>query len=137
MVRHISSGSSFEVKFGYSRAVIDGDMVYVSGTTGYDYKTMTLPEGLKAQTENTLENLSRALGDAGCSLSDVLRVRYILPDISDLEAIAPLLADAFAKARPAATMIVAGLIDKQMKIEIEVTARMGASKVFKPERPTI
>jgi len=126
MVKHISSGSSFEKKFGYSRAVIDGDMVYVSGTTGYDYSTMTLPKDVVEQARNTLATISGALEQAGCTLNDVLRVKYYLPDPADFEIIAPLLAKAFEKARPAATMIVAGLIEKEMKIEIEVTARTGA-----------
>ncbi len=127
MVRHISSGSAFEEKFGYSRAVIDGDMVYVSGTTGYDYETMKLPADVGAQTRNTLATIREALEKAGCSLNDVVRVRYYLKDLGDLEAVTPLLGEAFAEAKPAATMIIADLIEPEMKIEIEVTARIGAS----------
>jgi len=127
MVRHIASGSSFEEKFSYSRAVIDGEMVYVSGTTGYDYSSMDLPVGVEEQTRNALVNIARALEDAGCSLSDVVRVRYYLVDRGDIDAVAPLLGAAFAVARPAATMIIAGLIKQDMKIEIEVTARIGAA----------
>ncbi len=127
MVKHISSGSSFEEKFGYCRAVIDGEMVYVSGTTGYDYSTMELPEGVEAQTRNTLVNIAKALDEAGCTLGDVLRVRYYLADRSDIDLVAPLLGAAFAVSRPAATLVIAGLIKEKMKIEIEVTARIGAA----------
>ena len=127
MVKHISSGSSFEEKFGYCRAVIDGEMVYVSGTTGYDYSTMELPGGVEAQTRNTLVNIAKALDEAGCTLGDVLRVRYYLADRSDIDLVAPLLGAAFAVSRPAATLVIAGLIKEKMKIEIEVTARIGAA----------
>ncbi len=126
MVKHISSGSPFEAKIGYSRAVVDQDMVYVSGSTGYDYETMELPKDVAAQTRNTLATISKALGEAGCSLNDVLRVRYYLKDLSDLNAVMPILGVAFEHAMPAATLIVADLIEPEMKIEIEVTARMGA-----------
>ena len=126
MVRHISSGSAFEQKIGYSRAVIDGDMVHVSGCTGYDYGTMELPEDVRDQTRNTLANVRDALGRAGCSINDVVRVRYYVTDRGDVGAIVPLLGAAFAKARPAATMLVTGLMEPEMKIEIEVTARIGA-----------
>ena len=127
MVRHISSGSVFEKNFGYSRAVIDGDMVYVSGTTGYDYSTMELPGSIVEQTKNTLATIAQTLEEAGCSLDDVVRVRYYLKSLSDLDAVTPLLGAAFDNARPAATMIIADLIAEEMKIEIEVTARIGAS----------
>lgn len=126
MVKHISSGAPFEAKIGYSRAVVDQDMVYVSGSTGYDYLTMELPKDVAAQTRNTLATISMALAEAGCSLDDVLRVRYYLKDLGDLNAVMPLLEAAFAKAMPAATLIVADLIEPEMKIEIEVTARVGA-----------
>ncbi len=126
MVKHISSGSPFEAKIGYSRAVIDQDMVYVSGSTGYDYATMDLPKDVAAQTRNTLLTISKALAEAGCSLNDVVRVRYYLKDLGDLDAVMPLLGEAFAQANPAATLIVANLIEPEMKIEIEVTARIGA-----------
>ena len=126
MVRHISSGSPFEKKIGYSRAVVDGDMVYVSGSTGYDYTTMELPEDVAAQTRNTLGTISKALDEAGCSLNDVVRVRYYVKNPGDLEAVIPILGEAFAQAMPAATMIIADLIEPAMKIEIEVTARIGA-----------
>ena len=129
MVRHISSGSPFEAKVSYSRAVVDKDMVYVSGSTGYDYETMSLPGDVREQTRNTLATISRALAEAGCTLNDVVRVRYYLKDLGDLDAVTPLLRDAFIKARPAATLIVADLIENEMKIEIEVTARIGACSI--------
>jgi len=128
MVKHISSGSSFEKAFGYSRAVIDGDMIYVAGTTGYDYEIMALPEDVVEQARNTLATISKTLEDAGSSLNDVVRVRYYLCDVNDLEAVQPLFAAAFDKARPAATLVIAKLIQPEMKIEIEVTARIGAFK---------
>lgn len=119
----ISSGSVYEAEIGYSRAVVDGDWIFVSGTTGVDYATMTLVEGALAQAEQALRNIERALAEAGSSLDDVVRVRYILPQAADFEACWPALRAAFGKARPAATMIQAGLIDPRMKIEIEVTAK--------------
>lgn len=119
----ISSGSTFEEKIGYSRAVDDGDWVFVAGTTGYDYKKMTLPDGVVEQCDQCLANIASALEQAGSSFADVVRVHYILPDASDFEACWPSLRKAFGKVRPAATMFVAGLADKRMKIEIEVTAK--------------
>jgi enamine deaminase RidA (YjgF/YER057c/UK114 family) len=120
--RNISSGSSFEAQIGYSRAVASGDLVFVSGTTGFDYATMTLPDGVVAQCEQALANIEKALGEAGASLNDVVRVRYILPYRADFEPCWPALRRAFGGAPPAATMIVAGLLDTHMRIEIEVTA---------------
>ncbi len=128
MVKYISSGSPFEKKLSYSRAVIDGDMVYVSGTTGYDYENMILPSDVGEQTKNTLNTISKALEQAGSSINDVLRVRYYLKDLNDLEAITSILGKVFEKAKPAATMIKADLIKQEMKIEIEVTARIGAAQ---------
>ena len=128
MVKHISSGSPFEAKIGYSRAVVDGDMVYVSGSTGYDYETMELPGDVREQARNTLENVRNALSRAGCSIDDVVRVRYYVAERGDVAAIVPLLGEAFAKARPAATMLITGLIEPEMKIEIEVTARVGVNE---------
>ena len=119
----ISSGSSFEQQIGYSRAVVDGDWVFVSGTTGFDYTTMSIPAGLLEQTEQCLKNIESALGQAGASLKDVVRVRYILPDGAEFEQCWPVLRKYFGEIRPAATMICAGLADPRMKIEIEVTAR--------------
>lgn len=123
MKKHISSGSSFEATIGYSRAVVQDGWVFVSGTTGYDYGTMTLPDGVEDQCRNTLANIAAALAKAGCSLDDVVRVHYILPDRADFPKLWPQLSEAFATARPAATMIEARLMEDAMKIEIEVTAR--------------
>jgi enamine deaminase RidA (YjgF/YER057c/UK114 family) len=128
MVRRlVSSGSSFEEQIGYSRAVIDGRWVFVAGTTGFNYKTMTLPRGgIVAQTKQCLANVEEALIQAGSSFDDVVRVRYIVPKAAEFKACWPLLQAAFGKSRPAATMISAGLIDPRIKIEIEVTARRPA-----------
>jgi len=122
--RLISSGSTFERQIGYSRAVVDGDWVFVSGTTGFDYDTMTLPEGIVAQTEQTFVNIGRALEQAGASFADVVRVTYVVPDPSEFESCWPILSRYFGEVRPAAMMISAGLMDPRMLIEIEVTARM-------------
>jgi enamine deaminase RidA (YjgF/YER057c/UK114 family) len=121
--RFIRSGSTFEEQIGYSRAVVSGDFVFVSGTTGFDYGTMTLAECVVAQCEQALLNIERALAKAGATLKDVVRVRYVLPDRADFEPCWPALRRAFGAAPPAATMIVAGLLDPRMRIEIEVTAR--------------
>jgi enamine deaminase RidA (YjgF/YER057c/UK114 family)/catechol 2,3-dioxygenase-like lactoylglutathione lyase family enzyme len=121
--QQIPSGSVFEERIGYSRAVVSGDMIFVSGTTGFEYATMTLPEGVVAQCEQALANIERALEVAGASLRDVVRVRYILQDRLDFEPCWPVLRRAFGAAAPAATMIVAGLLDPRMRIEIEATAR--------------
>jgi enamine deaminase RidA (YjgF/YER057c/UK114 family) len=123
-VRHISSGSSFEAQIGYARAVVADGWVFVSGTTGYDYATMTLAEGVVAQCRQALANIAAALAEAGAGLGDVVRVRYILPDGGEFPSCWPLLAEAFAQARPAATMIEARLMEPAMRIEIEVTARV-------------
>jgi enamine deaminase RidA (YjgF/YER057c/UK114 family) len=122
--RLISSGSTFEHDIGYSRAVVDGDWVFVSGTTGFDYATMTIPAEVTAQAEQCLTNIEQALAQAGATLADVVRVHYILPDASDFPACWPVLRRFFGDIRPAATMIAAGLADPRMKIEIEVTARL-------------
>lgn len=121
--RFISSGSTFEKEIGYSRAVVDGDWIFVSGTTGFDYATMTLREGVVAQAEQCLKNIEWALREAGSSLADVVRVTYILPDPAEFEACWPVLRKYLGEARPAATMISAQLMDPRMRIEIEVTAR--------------
>lgn len=120
---HISSGSSFEAQIGYSRAVVDGRWIFVSGTTGFDYSTMKPARGVVEQTRLALANIQAALAQADSSLDDVVRVTYIVPTAKDFEACWPLLREAFAVARPAATMISAKLLDPRMKIEIEVTAR--------------
>lgn len=121
--RLISSGSAFEAVAGYSRAVIDGDTVYVAGTTGFDYSTMTIDADPVAQTHQCFRNVTAALSQAGCTLDDVVRVRYFLTDAGLFERVAPVFGRYFATARPAATAIVCGLVDPRMQIEIEVTAR--------------
>lgn len=119
----ISSGSTFEKAIGYSRAVVDGDWIFVSGTTGYDYATMTLPTDVVAQCQQTLRNIESALQQAGAGFEDVVRVTYLLPNAADFERCWPTLRDVFGSIRPAATMMSVGLADPAMKIEIEVTAR--------------
>jgi len=121
--RLISSGSTFEAQIGYSRAVVDGDWVHVAGTTGFDYTDMTISDDLVEQAEQCLANIGTALADAGCSFADVVRVRYLLPDRADFEPCWPALRRCFGEARPAATMLVCGLLDPRARIEIEVTAR--------------
>jgi enamine deaminase RidA (YjgF/YER057c/UK114 family) len=127
--RFVSSGSTFEAQIGYSRAVVTGDWVFVSGTTGYDYETMTLPEGVLEQTEQCLRNIATALERAGSSLDEVVRVTYLVPNGDDFEACWPALREAFGVARPAATMMAVALMDPKMKIEIEVTALLGSAAV--------
>jgi enamine deaminase RidA (YjgF/YER057c/UK114 family) len=122
--QHISSGSPFEDQIGYSRAVVQDGWVFVSGTTGYDYATMTMPESVVDQARNTLATIEKALAEAGASLDDVVRVHYLLPDPNDFELCWPVLRAAFGVAKPAATMIVARLMNPEMKIEIEVTAKL-------------
>ena len=124
--RLISSGSTFEELIGYSRAVVDGDWVFVSGTTGYDYSTMTISSNVVEQTEQCCRNIAAALEQAGSSMADVVRVHYILPDATDFEPCWPTLRQWFGDVRPAATMLSCGLADPAMKIEIEVTARKQA-----------
>jgi enamine deaminase RidA (YjgF/YER057c/UK114 family) len=121
--RTISSGSQFETDIGYSRAVIDGDWIFVSGTTGFDYAAMTIAEDVVSQCEQTIRNIEAALTQAGGSLADIVRVTYIFPSRDDFQPCWPVLRRAFGEIRPASTMIVAGLADPRMKIEIEVTAR--------------
>lgn len=124
MRKLISQGSKFEAEFAYSRAVVTDGWVFVAGTTGYDYATMTISDDVAEQTRQTFRNIEAALKEAGAGLDDVVRVHYILPDPADFPACAPAIREAFAAARPAATMLVAGLLDKAMKIEIEVTAKL-------------
>lgn len=119
----ISSGSIFEQQIGYSRAVVDGDWVFVSGTTGFDYQTMTISDDIAVQTEQCLQNIVAALSQAGASLHDVVRVNYVVPVASEFEQCWPVLRKYFGEIRPASMMISAGLVDPRMKIEIEVTAR--------------
>ena len=119
----ISSGSTFEQEIGYSRAVVQGDWVFVSGTTGFDYSTMTIADGIKAQAEQCLRNIDSALKQAGSSLKDVVRVTYVVPEAQEFQECWPVLRKYFGEVRPAATMICAKLMDPRMRIEIEVTAR--------------
>ena len=120
--RLISSGSTFEAEIGYSRAVVAGPWVFVSGTTGFDYSTMTISDDVVAQAEQCMKNIAAALAEAGASVADVVRVHYLLPSAIDFEPCWPVLKRWFGNVRPAATMISAGLADPRMKIEIEVTA---------------
>lgn len=121
--RLIGSGSRFEACIGYSRAVVDGDWVFVSGTTGFDYAAGTIADDVVAQCEQALDNIASALVEAGFTFEETVRVRYILPNPEDFEACWPALRARFGEVRPAATMIVAGLLDPRMKIEIELTGR--------------
>ncbi len=127
--RLISSGSRFENDIGYSRAVVDGDWVFVSGTTGFDYDTMTIADDIEAQTTQCLRNIDAALSEADARREDIVRVRYILPNADAFERCWPILRGYFGSVRPAATMIAAGLADARMKIEIEVTAKRSQGEV--------
>lgn len=122
--RLISSGSTFEAAIGYSRAVVDDEWVFVAGTTGFDYATMTIADDVAAQADQALRNIAAALAEAGADIADVVRVTYVLPDASEFERCWPVLRRWFGEVRPAAMMISAGLADPRMRIEIEVTARM-------------
>lgn len=118
----ISSGSSFETEIGYSRAVVQGNWVFVSGTTGFDYSDMSISEDIVEQTEQCFKNVISALSQADASLSDIVRISYIIPVASEFEKCWPVLRQYLGQIKPAATMISAGLADPRMKIEIEVTA---------------
>jgi enamine deaminase RidA (YjgF/YER057c/UK114 family) len=122
MRRLISSGSSFEAEAGYSRAVVDGDWIFVAGTTGFDYARMTIAEDPAEQVRQAFRNIQKALAEADASLADVVRVRYYVPDVADWPMIVPVLGEVFGSIRPAATALICGLVDPRMKIEIEVTA---------------
>jgi len=126
MRRLISSGSSFEKQAGYSRAVVDGDWIFVAGTTGFDYARMTMAEDPAEQARQAFSNIETALAEAGASLADVVRVRYYVPNAADWPLIVPVLGKVFGTIRPAATALFCGLVDPRMKIEIEVTARRGS-----------
>jgi enamine deaminase RidA (YjgF/YER057c/UK114 family) len=115
MRRLISSGSTFEAEAGYSRAVVDGDWVFVAGTTGFDYAAMTIAEDPAEQARQSFRNIEKALAEAGAKLSDVVRVRYYVPDLADWPTIVPVLGEAFSSIRPAATALVCGLVDPRMK----------------------
>ena len=121
--QRISSGSTFEEQIGYSRAVVDGDWVFVAGTTGYDYATMTISTDVVEQADQCCRNIAAALEQAGSAMADVVRVHYIVPNRDDFEPCWPVLRKWFGEARPAATMLSCGLAGPAMKIEIEVTAR--------------
>ncbi|WP_203665035.1 RidA family protein [Actinocatenispora rupis] len=121
--RAVFSGSTFEDQIGYARAVVVGDQVHVSGTTGFDYATMTIADDVVAQAEQCLRNIAAALAEAGCTMADVVRVRYLLPDRADFEPCWPVLRAWFGDVRPAATMLVCGLADPRMRIEIEAYAQ--------------
>jgi enamine deaminase RidA (YjgF/YER057c/UK114 family) len=128
----ISSGSPFEKAVGYSRAVMDGEWIFVSGTTGFDYGSMTISDDPAEQARQAFRNIEQALAQAGSSLADVVRVHYIVPRAEDWEVITPVLAEHFAEVRPAATAIVAGLVDARMRIEIEVTAHRSREPSLRP-----
>jgi len=121
--RRISSGSSFEGIAGYSRAVVDGDFIFVAGTTGYDYASMTIAPDVEAQTHQAFSNIRDALVEAGAGLDDIVRVRYYLPNAADFPLVAPIFGQYLGSARPAATALICGLIEPEMRIEIEATAR--------------
>jgi reactive intermediate/imine deaminase len=123
--RLISSGSAFEAVVGYSRAVVDGDWIHVAGTTGFDYSKMTISDDLETQTRQVFANIAAALKQADATLDDVVRVTYYLAEREYFEKVGPIFGEYFARARPAATAVVCGLVDARMKIEIEVTARKG------------
>ena len=120
--RLISTGSPFEKQAGYSRAVVSGDFCFVSGTTGYDYRTMQMPDAVEDQTRNALATIERTLSEAGFDMSDVVRVQYTLTDVDLVERVFAAVGETFGEIRPAATMVIAGLIKPEMIIEIEVTA---------------
>ncbi len=124
--RLISSGSQFERDVGYSRVVVDGEWAFVAGTTGFDYAAMTISDDVAEQTRQTLRNISSALAEAGFSLADIVRANYLLPTADDFPACWPVLREYFGEVRPASTMLVVGLADPRMKIEIEVTAKRSA-----------
>ncbi len=132
MRRTISSGSPFEREVGYSRAVVDGDWVFVAGTTGYDYDSMTISDDVVAQAEQALRTIAIVLDEAGSSLAEVARVRYILPNMADFERCWPVLRRHLGTAAPAATVFEAKLFDPCMRIEIEVTARVRKDALDRP-----
>jgi enamine deaminase RidA (YjgF/YER057c/UK114 family) len=127
MRRLISSGSSFEAEAGYSRAVVDGEWIFVAGTTGFDYAQMTIAEDPAEQVRQAVRNIENALAEAGGRLADVVRVRYYVPDPADWPAIVPVLGEVFGAIRPASTALICGLVDPRMRIEIEVTAKRGSA----------
>ena len=127
MRRLISSGSPFEAEAGYSRAVVDGEWLFVAGTTGFDYAQMTIVDDPAEQARQAFRNIEKALAEAGARLGDVVQVKYYVPDAADWPAIVPVLGEIFGSIRPAATALICGLVDPRMKVEIEVTARRGSA----------
>jgi enamine deaminase RidA (YjgF/YER057c/UK114 family) len=127
MVQRVSTGSPFEATFGYSRAVRHEDTVYVSGTTGYNYTDMTMPEDVGTQASNALATIDKALREAGSSIQDTVRVVYYVGDRNDVDAVVKAVGPVFGDIRPAASMLIVQMIEPGMKIEIEVTARIGAA----------
>jgi len=121
--RQVSSGSKFEAEIGYSRAIVDGEWMWVSGTTGFNYETMTISEDVAEQADQTFRNIQAAMEKGGFSLDDVVSVTYIFPRAEDFEPCWPVFRKYFGQARPAATAIIAALIDPRMKIEVQVTAK--------------
>lgn len=122
--RLISTGSPFEKTAGYSRAVVDGDFVFISGTTGYDYSTMTMPADVGAQTRNCFNTIGKVLGEAGFAMADIVRATYYVTDAKDADAVFAVCGEFLGEIRPAATLLViAALLKPEMKIEIEVTAK--------------
>ena len=121
-MHRISTGSPFEATMGYSRAVVKGPWCFVSGVTGYDYATMTMPEDVAVQAQNCFATIARVLDEAGFDIGDIVRVQYTVTDVALVDAIVPVLGANLGEVRPAATMVIAGLIKPEMKIEIEVTA---------------
>ena len=124
-MKRISTGSPFEKTMGYSRAVVKGDWCFVSGVTGYDYATMTMPESVADQARNCFGTIAKALAEGGFAMDDIVRVQYTLTDAALLDDLLPALGEAMGDIRPAATMVIAGLIKPEMLIEIEVTALKG------------
>lgn len=122
MRRLISTGSPFEKEIGYSRAVVTGNHCFISGVTGYNYASMTLPEDVAEQTRNCLNTIEQVLSEAGFGMRDLVRMRYIIPDRASVRYIKPVLGSRLGVIQPAATMIIAGLMEPEMKIEIEATA---------------
>ena len=124
-MKHISTGSPFEATMGYSRAVVKGGWCFMSGVTGYDYRTMAMPEDVAAQARNCFATIRAVMSEAGFAMEDIVRVQYTLTDAGFVTSVSPALAETFGLIRPAATMVIAGLIRPEMKIEIEVTAFKG------------
>lgn len=124
-MKRISTGSPFEATMGYSRAVVKGGWCFVSGVTGYDYATMTMPEGVAAQARNCFATIRSVLDQAGFDMADIVRVQYTVTDAGLVDDLVPALGEALGDIRPAATMVIAGLIRPEMLVEIEVTAFKG------------